>query len=148
MTPDPGDTDIASRLVGFIKSATEISTGNSNAPGATQRHRMAQPGIAASPRLRVLFAAIAAIMLALWGWHLVPAIQNWNNPNEDGFSLIPGSLTTITLLPLGLFALIGAISGRGKHVANARLACMIGSDLLVLGLALEILRRRSNAMPG
>ena len=45
----------------------------------------------ASPRLRAMFAISAAIMLALWGWSLVPPIENWGNPNEDGFSTSPSS---------------------------------------------------------
>jgi hypothetical protein len=40
--------------------------------------------ITASPKLRSMFAVAAFIMLALWGWSLVPPIENWRNPNEDG----------------------------------------------------------------
>jgi hypothetical protein len=49
---------------------------------------MGQAGIIASPRLRVIFLAVAAAMLFLWGWSLVPPIENWNNPYDDGFSYV------------------------------------------------------------
>jgi hypothetical protein len=142
--PDPGGTDFASRLVRAIKSAMGLAEAHS----VTGGQRMAPADIMASTRLRVLFVAVAAILLALWGWSLVPAIKNWNNPNEDGFSLVPGSFTTITLLPLGLFALTGGISGRGKRVRHARVALVIGLGFLALIAAFEIFRRISNASGG
>ena len=43
----------------------------------------------ASPKLRAAFFIGAAVMLGIWGWSLVPAIESRNNPNEDGFSFIP-----------------------------------------------------------
>ena len=49
---------------------------------------MDQAGITASPRLRVSFLVVAALMFLLWGWSLVPPIENWNNPYEDGFSYV------------------------------------------------------------
>jgi len=51
--------------------------------------------ISASPKLRVMFVLAATIMFALWGWSLVPPIENWGNPNEDGFSCVPIFHTTI-----------------------------------------------------
>ena len=63
----------------------------------------------ASPRLRRMFGVAAAIMLGLWAWSFVPPIQNWGNPNEDGFSYVPIFYTTITCLPVGLFLLIGRL---------------------------------------
>src|SRR6516165_679128 len=53
-----------------------------------QGSRMDQAGITASPRLRVSFLVVAALMFLLWGWSLVPPIENWNNPYEDGFSYV------------------------------------------------------------
>jgi hypothetical protein len=58
--------------------------------------------ITASPKLRAMFVVAAAIMFALWGWSLVPPIENWGNPNEDGFSYVAVFYTTITCLPVGL----------------------------------------------
>jgi hypothetical protein len=37
-------------------------------------------------------------MLALWGWSLIPPIENWDNPYEDGFSYVPVFYATITCL--------------------------------------------------
>jgi hypothetical protein len=28
-------------------------------------------------------------MLVLWGLSLIPPIESWGNPNEDGFSYVP-----------------------------------------------------------
>ncbi len=67
--------------------------------------------IAASPRLRVIFLAIAAVMLFLWGWSLIPPIENWNNPYEDGFSYVGVFYATIVCLPAGLFLLMEAFPG-------------------------------------
>jgi hypothetical protein len=137
MNPDPGKADFVSRLVDATKSAMGLS----NVPAAAAT----QAGSVVSPKLRAIFLAAAAIMLALWGWSLTPAIQNWNNPNEDGFSLLPAFYATPTLLPLGLIVLAGGFSGKGKHARRARVALVIAIALVVLMSALEILRRASNA---
>jgi hypothetical protein len=55
---------------------------------------MDEAGTAASPRLRVFFLLVAVSMLLLWGWSLIPPIENWNNPYEDGFSYV-GGLSTL-----------------------------------------------------
>lgn len=78
--------------------------------------------ITASPRLRSMFAVAAFIMLALWGWSLVPPIENWSNPYEDGFSYVPVFYTTIICLPVGIYLLVGAIAGHGRYVRHARIA--------------------------
>ena len=101
--------------------------------------------VQATPRQRAVFFAGAAVMLALWGWSLMPAIENWNNPNEDGFSLVPGFWASFTFLPLGLIALIGAISSRGKRYWRARNAVIIGGILVVLLIALQIFFLIANA---
>jgi hypothetical protein len=66
-----------------------------------------QVGITASPKLRVIFVVGAAVMLVLWGLSLIPPIENWDNPNEDGFSYVPAAYATITCLPVGLYLLAG-----------------------------------------
>ena len=66
---------------------------------------MDQTDITASRKLRVIFGVMAAIMLALWGWSLIPPIENWDNPNEDGFSYVAVFYATITCLPVGLYLL-------------------------------------------
>ena len=75
--------------------------------------------ITASPRLRVMFAVAAGIMLSLWAWSLVPPIENWGNPNEDGFSYVGVFYTTIICLPVGLYLLVGAIAPHGRYSGAA-----------------------------
>jgi hypothetical protein len=133
MNPDPAKPDFVTRLVDAIKSAMGMSVVASGQP-------MRPPaGAVASSKLRAIFFVAAAFMLALWGWSLTPAIQNWNNPNEDGFSLIPAFYATPTLLPLGLIILAGGISGKGKHARRARIALVVTIALLVLLAAITIL---------
>ena len=81
---------------------------------------MEQAGITASPQLRIIFLLVAALMLLLWGWSLIPPIENWNNPYEDGFSYVPAFYASIICLPAGLFLLIGAIAGHGRHAPALR----------------------------
>jgi hypothetical protein len=91
--------------------------------------------ITASPKLRSMFAVAAFIMLALWGWSLVPPIENWGNPNEDGFSYVPVFYTTIICLPVGIYLLVGAIAGHGRYVRRARTAFFIAAGITLLVVA-------------
>ena len=102
----------------------------------------------ASPKLRAAFFIGAAVMLGIWGWSLVPAIESRNNPNEDGFSFIPAFYGTLTFLPLGLIALLGGISGRGKRVAKARTALIIGLAMIAVVAAFQIFAGIYNASLG
>jgi hypothetical protein len=104
--------------------------------------------ITASPRLRAAFFFGAAVMLALWGWSLVPAIESRNNPNEDGFSFVPAFYATILLLPLGVMLLAGGLVGHGKCVKRARTALIIGLALIALMAAFEIFAGIHNASLG
>ena len=97
--------------------------------------------ITASVKLRVKFVVAAAIMLALWGWSLVPPIENWGNPNEDGFSYVPVFYTTIICLPLGLYLLVGAIAGHGRYVTRARTAFFIAAGMTLLVVAFLIVQQ-------
>ena len=65
----------------------------------------------------------------------MPAIENWNNPNEDGFSLVPGFYGTIFCPPTGLLMLMGAIAGRGRAVSRARKALYIAGAVLFVVIA-------------
>src|SRR5579872_476873 len=105
---------------------------------------MDRASITASPGLRCVFVAMCGIMLALWGWSLVPPIQTWGNPNEDGFSYVPLFWATLTCLPVGLFLLGGAIAGRGPHVARARIALFLGGALVFLVIAFLIFQHIAN----
>jgi hypothetical protein len=106
---------------------------------------MTQTDIIASPKLRAALLLGAVVMLAVWGWSLVPAIESRNNPNEDGFSFIPAFYGTLTFLPLGLIALVGGISGRGKYVTKARTALIIGLAMMAVIAAFQIFAGIYNA---
>ncbi len=102
--------------------------------------------ITASPRLRAAFFLGAAVMLAIWGWSLVPAIESRNNPNEDGFSFVPAFYGTLLLLPLGVMLLVGGLVGHGKCVKRARIALIMGLIFLAVIVAFEIFAGINNAM--
>lgn len=99
-----------------------------------------QPDIVAPPALRASFVVIAITMFALWGWSLVPPIENWGNPREDGFSYVGVFWATLTCLPVGVFLLIGAAIGHGRHAARATTALFFGGVLLLLVVAFIIMR--------
>jgi peptidoglycan/LPS O-acetylase OafA/YrhL len=128
---DPGERDLSSRLVDGLKTVIGDD----------------RPFVA-SPRLRVTFLAVAAATLGLWIASLIPAIQNWNNPNEEGFSMVPAFYASFTMLPVGLFLLAGAIIGRGQWTAHARKALFIGIALLCLVIAFKILQFFANGPDG
>ena len=107
---------------------------------------MDQAEITASPRLRLAFLVVAALMLLLWGWSLVPPIENWNNPYEDGFSYVGVFYASLICLPAGLFLLIGAIAGHGRHVARAGPALFVGVGTLFIVVAFLIFQRVGDAM--
>jgi hypothetical protein len=104
--------------------------------------------IAASPRLRSMFAIAAALMLGLWGWSFIPPIENWGNPNEDGFSYAPLFYTTIFCLPLGIFLLAGAIAGRGRFVRRARIAFFIAAVIAIIVLLFLVVQNIANNNDG
>jgi len=113
-----------------------------------RRQRMDQAEITASPKLRIIFAVVGAIMLALWGWSLVSPIENWGNPNEDGFSYVPVFYSTPICLPAGFFLLAGTISGRGRRVANARIALFLGCGVLFIVGSFLIFQHIANSNDG
>ena len=85
-----------------------------------------------SRNLRLGFILMAVIMLALWGASLVPAIDAWGNPNEDGFSFVPVFWATLTCLPVGAATLAGAIVGSGRSAARAQVAFFMGIAIIVI----------------
>ena len=109
---------------------------------------MDQAGITASPRLRVSFLVVAALMFLLWGWSLVPPIENWNNPYDDGFSYVGVFYASIICLPTGLLLLVGGVTGRGRHVARARPALFVGAGTLFIVVAFLIFQHIANSMGG
>jgi hypothetical protein len=104
--------------------------------------------ITASPRLRVMFAVAAAIMLSLWAWSLVPPIENWGNSNEDGFSYVGVFYATIICLPVGLYLLVGAIAAHGRYVRRARIAFFIAAGITILVVAFLIIQHVANNNDG
>ena len=97
---------------------------------------------------RFTFLLVAASMLVLWGWSLIPPIQNWGNPNEDGFSYAGVFYATPICLPTGLLLLVGAISGRGKHLRHARAALFIGAAVLFVVVAFLTFQSAADSFPG
>ncbi len=102
----------------------------------------------ASPKLRTMLAITAFVLFALWGWSLVPPIENWSNPNEDGFSYVPVFYTTIICLPVGILLLVGAIAGRGKFVRRARAAFFIAAGVTSVVVAFLVVQRIANSNDG
>ena len=111
-------------------------------------HNVDQVEIMASPKLRLIFIVVAAAMFVLWGLSLIPAIESWGNPHEDGFSYVPAFYATTICLPAGIFLLAGAIAGRGRHVARARSALFIGGGTLFIVVAFLIFQHIANSMGG
>jgi hypothetical protein len=109
---------------------------------------MEQAGITASPRLRLIFFVVAAAMLLLWGWSLVPPIENWNNPYDDGFSYVGVFYASIVCLPTGLFLMLGASIGHGQDVARARAALLVGGGTLFIVVAFLVFQQIANSMGG
>jgi hypothetical protein len=104
--------------------------------------------ITASPRLRVMFAVAAAIMLSLWAWSLVPPIKNWGNPREDGFSYVGAFYATITCLPVGFFLLVGTIAAHGQYVRRARVAFFVAAGITVLVVAFLAIQHVADSNDG
>lgn len=104
--------------------------------------------VTASPRRRSMFAIAAAIMLGFWACSFGSPIQNWGNPNEDGFSYVPLFYTTIFCLPLGLFLLIGAIAGHGRYVRRARIAFFIAAIVTFIVGAFLVVQNIANNNDG
>jgi len=102
----------------------------------------------ASTTLRLIFIVVAAAMLALFGWSLVAPIQNWNNPNEDGFSYLNAFWATLVCLPVALYLALGAIAGHGRRVALARKALVIGCGMIFIVVAFLIFQHIANATGG
>jgi hypothetical protein len=99
-------------------------------------------------RLRVRLAIAGVVMLALWGWSLVPPIENWGNPNEDGFSYVPLFYTMITCLPLGIVLLIGAIAGHGRYIRRARIAFVIAAAISALVVTFLVVQHIADSNDG
>jgi len=87
-------------------------------------------------RLRARFALAGLIMLGLWAVSLVPLWQD-----GGGFNLIVACVTTVTLCPLGIVALLGGIQGSEAGMRRAQFALFTAGGLLMLTVIVELLRR-------
>ena len=106
------------------------------------------PETVASPRLRALFASAAFILLALWGWSLIPPIQSWGNPAEDGFSYVGAFYATLICLPVGVFLAVGAIAGHGRWVSRARRALILAAGIILIVVAFLVFQNIANSNDG
>jgi hypothetical protein len=73
----------------------------------------------ASFSLRAAFIGAGVVLIALWGASVMVALASWNDPKEDGFTLVPAFWATLTALPLGLSATISGMSGRDQAMRRA-----------------------------
>jgi hypothetical protein len=87
-------------------------------------------------RQRARFALAGLIMLGLWAVSLVPLWQD-----GGGFNVIVAAVTTLTLCPLGVVALLGGIQGSEAGVRRAQFALFTAGALLMLTVVVELLRR-------
>jgi hypothetical protein len=108
----------------------------------------ADRAIVASTKQRLIFAVAAAVMIALWCWSLVPVIENWGNPNEDGFSYVPVFWATVFCLPSGYLLLGGAIAGSGDRVALARTALLLGGGVILIVVLFLVFQHVVNSSKG
>ena len=109
---------------------------------------MEQTGVTASSRARIVFCAVALAMFALWGWSLLPVIANWNNPYDDGFSVVGVFYATPICLPIGYFLLKGALAGQGRSAQRARIAIFLGGGVLFIVVAFLIFQYIANSIDG
>jgi Na+-driven multidrug efflux pump len=109
---------------------------------------MNQAGVDASPKGRVAFLIVAALMLALWGWSVVPPIENWNNPHEDGFSYVGVFYATPICFPIGFVLLHGALVGHGRPAQRARTAMFVGCGVLFIVVAFLIFQYVASSLGG
>jgi hypothetical protein len=94
------------------------------------------PPVIITLKLRARYMFAGAIMLALWGASLIQLFRGTND-----VPAITIFLATITVLPLGLIALLGAVTGTETGMRRAQTALLAGAGLLVLVLVMEALRR-------
>lgn len=87
-------------------------------------------------------------MLGLWAWSFASPIENWGNPNEDGFSYVPLFYATIFCLPLGIFLVVGAMAGHGRYVRRARIAFVIASVITFIVATFLIIQHVANNNDG
>jgi hypothetical protein len=101
------------------------------------------PPVIVALKLRARYMLAGAIMLALWGASLVALFRG-----IDGMHIVMAIFATITVLPLGLVALLGGVSGSEASMQRARIALLAAGALLVLIVTAEVARRMIFAAGG
>lgn len=94
------------------------------------------PPVIVALKLRARYMLAGAVMLALWGASLVALFNG-----IDGVRIAMLSVATLTVLPLGLIALLGGVSGSEAGMRRARIALFAAGGLLALIVAAEVIRR-------
>jgi len=87
-------------------------------------------------RLRARYALAGVMMLGLWVVTLVPLFRD-----DGGFKFILAAITTFTLFPLGIVALLGGVHGSEAGMRRAQIALFTAGASLMLILFVEMLRR-------
>jgi hypothetical protein len=94
------------------------------------------PSVIVTLKLRARYMLAGAVMLALWGASLVALFRN-----VDGIHIAMVFFATITVLPLGVIALLGSVSGSEVSMRRAHIALFAAGGLLGLLVAVEVARR-------
>ena len=91
-----------------------------------------------NPTLSIVLAIAALFVLGVWAWAWTPAIAAWDNPRDGGFSVIPGVMATVTILPLGVVGLFNALGGKPGQMRTAMLVLGIAVGLVALVGGIEL----------
>ena len=94
------------------------------------------PPVITTLRLRTRYALAGLLMLALWAASAVSMFRD-----AIALNIFLGCAATVTILPLGVIALLGGIQGSDAGMRRAHIALFAGGGVLALVAILEILRR-------
>jgi uncharacterized protein YhhL (DUF1145 family) len=94
------------------------------------------PPVTVTLRLRARYMLTGAIMLAFWGASLVALFRG-----VDGLHILMVVVTTVSVLPLGVIILLGAVSGSEASMWRAQMALLASGCLLLLIVSAEVIRR-------
>jgi len=103
----------------------------------------APPPVLVDLKLRARYMLAGAVMLALWGASLVALFRD-----VDTVHILMTAGATITVLPLGVIALLGALWGSEANMRRAQMALFAAGCLLFLIVLVEVIRRIAFAAGG
>lgn len=92
--------------------------------------------VAITLRLRARCALAGLIMLALWVASVVAMFRD-----GGALNIILTAIATVTILPLGLVALLGGVHGSEAGMRRAHIALFAAGGLLAVTVIVEMLRR-------